>query len=172
MTNVDDREWYIHNIYCIWVNSLYLCFTLTQPQAVGAIQKKETYPDKVLYILSISHASVNDTGFYECSVTEQFTGKTHSSQVTITVHGNNLPLAWLSCTSVFFMQSYCRKWINQMCTWALTDQANIKELVTTKFHRLSFYSSQAFESCSWTPQKLHKYHQWPYDITCHTKRGQ
>ncbi|KAB5539700.1 hypothetical protein PHYPO_G00092030 [Pangasianodon hypophthalmus] len=55
-------------------------------EAVGAIQKKETYPDKVLYILSIPHASTNDTGFYECSVTEQSSGKTHSSQVTITVH--------------------------------------------------------------------------------------
>ncbi|KAI5090427.1 platelet-derived growth factor receptor alpha [Silurus meridionalis] len=55
-------------------------------EAVGAIQKKETYPDKVLYILSIPHASTNDTGFYECSVTDQSSGKTRSSEVTVVVH--------------------------------------------------------------------------------------
>ncbi|KAF4070920.1 hypothetical protein AMELA_G00279030 [Ameiurus melas] len=55
-------------------------------EAVGAVQKKETYPDKVLYILSIPHASTNDTGFYECSVTEQSSRKTHSAQVSIIVH--------------------------------------------------------------------------------------
>lgn len=145
------------------MNGLYFCFTLTQPQAVGAIQKKETYPDKVLYILSIPHASTNDTGFYECSVTEQSSGKTHSSQVSIIVHGNNLLLAWLSCTSVFSMQSYWRKWMKQMCTGALTDQANIKVLATTKFHSLSLYPSHCFERCSRTLQKLHMYRLCPYD---------
>lgn len=71
---------------------LYLFFTLTQCQAIGAIQKKESYPDKVLYILSIPHASMNDTGFYECAVSEQLSGQTRSSQVTITIHGNSLHL--------------------------------------------------------------------------------
>ncbi|KAG7316741.1 hypothetical protein KOW79_020282 [Hemibagrus wyckioides] len=55
-------------------------------QAVGAIQKKETYPDKVSYILIISHASMNDSGFYECSVTEQSSGQTSSSQLIVTIH--------------------------------------------------------------------------------------
>ncbi|KAM9435321.1 platelet-derived growth factor receptor alpha isoform 1-T4 [Clarias gariepinus] len=58
-------------------------------EAVGAIQKKETYPDKVLYILSIPHASTNDTGFYECSVTEHSSGKTRSSKVIVTVHAGS-----------------------------------------------------------------------------------
>ncbi|KAL6486112.1 hypothetical protein MHYP_G00055040 [Metynnis hypsauchen] len=55
-------------------------------QAVGAVQMKQTFPDKVLYILSIPHALVADSGYYECSVTEQFSGLTKSSSVTITVH--------------------------------------------------------------------------------------
>ncbi|XP_027001962.2 platelet-derived growth factor receptor alpha isoform X1 [Tachysurus fulvidraco] len=55
-------------------------------QAVGAMQKKETYPDKVSYILSIPHASTNDTGLYECSVTEPSVGQTRSSRVSIIVN--------------------------------------------------------------------------------------
>ncbi|XP_076873224.1 platelet-derived growth factor receptor alpha isoform X2 [Brachyhypopomus gauderio] len=59
-------------------------------QAVGAVQKKHTFPDKVLYILSIPQASLADSGFYECSVTEQSSSRTRSAGVTVTVHESSV----------------------------------------------------------------------------------
>lgn len=58
-------------------------------QAVGAVQMKQTFPDKVVYMLNIPHASVADSGFYECSVTDLSSLQTKSSSVTITVHGTS-----------------------------------------------------------------------------------
>ncbi|XP_077076669.1 platelet-derived growth factor receptor alpha [Siphateles boraxobius] len=55
-------------------------------QAREAVPIKLAFPDKVQYILNIPKSSMADTGHYECSVTNQFTGQTKSSSLGITVH--------------------------------------------------------------------------------------
>ncbi|KAL2089879.1 hypothetical protein ACEWY4_014567 [Coilia grayii] len=55
-------------------------------QAVDAVQMKQTLPDKVLYILSVPSASAHDGGAYECSITNNLTRQTRSSQVAVAVH--------------------------------------------------------------------------------------
>ncbi|XP_022520156.2 platelet-derived growth factor receptor alpha [Astyanax mexicanus] len=58
-------------------------------QAAGAVQMKQAFPDKVVYILNIPHASVADSGFYECSVTDISSSRAKSASVTVTVHGTS-----------------------------------------------------------------------------------
>ncbi|XP_066533035.1 platelet-derived growth factor receptor alpha isoform X2 [Hoplias malabaricus] len=58
-------------------------------QAIGAVQMKQTFPDMVVYILSVPQASVSDSGFYECSVTEQLSKTTKSSSGSISVHATS-----------------------------------------------------------------------------------
>ncbi|XP_062858175.1 platelet-derived growth factor receptor alpha isoform X2 [Trichomycterus rosablanca] len=57
--------------------------------AVGAVQTKQSLPEKVLYTLSIPQATINDTGFYECAVTGQSSNTTWFSSVFITVHAGS-----------------------------------------------------------------------------------
>lgn len=40
-------------------------------QAIDAVQMKQTFPDRVIYILSIPQATSQDSGAYECSVTDK-----------------------------------------------------------------------------------------------------
>lgn len=45
------------------------------------------FPGKVQYILNIPKASVKDSGFYECAVTNLLTRQTKSVNLGIAVHG-------------------------------------------------------------------------------------
>ncbi|KAK7889609.1 hypothetical protein WMY93_025169 [Mugilogobius chulae] len=54
-------------------------------QAVDAVQKKESFSEHVVYTLSIAKASAQDTGSYECSVTDQITGEVKTGTVAVTV---------------------------------------------------------------------------------------
>lgn len=81
----------IHNKHAMCVILLFtfsLC-SLTI-QAREAVPIKLAFPDKVQYILKIPNASVADTGYYECAVTNQFTRETKSISLGITVHGSSL----------------------------------------------------------------------------------
>lgn len=57
-----------------------------QKQAREAVLIKLAFPEKVQYILNIQKSSMADTGRYECSVTNQYTGQTKSRSLGITVH--------------------------------------------------------------------------------------
>lgn len=57
-----------------------------QKQAKDGVPIKLTLQDKIQYILNIPKASVEDTGRYECSVTNQLTRQTRSKSLGITVH--------------------------------------------------------------------------------------
>lgn len=50
---------------------------------------KQTFSDQVLYILNIPKATSEDSGTYECSVTNQFNGKVRTSSVAVTVFGKS-----------------------------------------------------------------------------------
>ncbi|XP_072294210.1 platelet-derived growth factor receptor alpha isoform X2 [Eucyclogobius newberryi] len=54
-------------------------------QAVDAVQKKESFLDHVVYTLSIPNASAQDSGSYECSVTDKITGEVKTRTVAVTV---------------------------------------------------------------------------------------
>ncbi|XP_032381838.1 platelet-derived growth factor receptor alpha [Etheostoma spectabile] len=58
-------------------------------QAVDAVQMKQTFPDRVLYILSIQQATSQDSGIYECSVTQHTSGEVRVSSVAVTVFEEN-----------------------------------------------------------------------------------
>uniref|UniRef100_A0A668A048 Platelet-derived growth factor receptor alpha n=1 Tax=Myripristis murdjan TaxID=586833 RepID=A0A668A048_9TELE len=50
---------------------------------------KQTLPDRVIYTLSIPHATSQDTGIYECSVTHDSSGEIRANSVAITVFEEN-----------------------------------------------------------------------------------
>ncbi|XP_058495284.1 platelet-derived growth factor receptor alpha isoform X2 [Solea solea] len=58
-------------------------------QAVDAVQMKQTFPDRVIYTLSVPHATSQDTGSYECSITHEISRQVRVSSVTITVFDEN-----------------------------------------------------------------------------------
>ncbi|XP_031167585.1 platelet-derived growth factor receptor alpha [Sander lucioperca] len=58
-------------------------------QAVDAVQMKQTFPDRVIYILSIQQATSQDSGTYECSVTQHISGEVRVSSVAVTVFEEN-----------------------------------------------------------------------------------
>ncbi|KAM9385980.1 platelet-derived growth factor receptor alpha isoform 2-T2 [Pholidichthys leucotaenia] len=61
----------------------------TKKQAVGAIQMKESFTDRVAYTLNIPHASSQDSGTYECSITHRASGEVRVSHVAVTVFEEN-----------------------------------------------------------------------------------
>ncbi|XP_037627127.1 platelet-derived growth factor receptor alpha [Sebastes umbrosus] len=58
-------------------------------QAVDAVQRKQTFPDRVVYTLSIPKATSQDSGSYECSVTQESSGEVRVSSVAVTVFEEN-----------------------------------------------------------------------------------
>ncbi|XP_059196558.1 platelet-derived growth factor receptor alpha isoform X2 [Centropristis striata] len=58
-------------------------------QAVGAVQMKQTLPDRVIYTLSIPQATAQDSGTYECSVTHEISGEVRAGSVAVTVFEEN-----------------------------------------------------------------------------------
>ncbi|KAL1022590.1 hypothetical protein UPYG_G00029630 [Umbra pygmaea] len=54
-------------------------------QAIDAVEEKQNLPNRVVYILSIPAASSQDSGVYECSVTNDITGKFKAERVAVTV---------------------------------------------------------------------------------------
>lgn len=56
---------------------------------MGAVQLKQTFPDWVIYTLSIPHATSQDSGTYECSVTHEFSREVRVSSVSVTVFGRS-----------------------------------------------------------------------------------
>ncbi|KAG7513222.1 hypothetical protein JOB18_002009 [Solea senegalensis] len=58
-------------------------------QAVDAVQMKQTFPDRVIYTLSVPHATSQDSGTYECSITHEISGKVRVSSVTVAVFDEN-----------------------------------------------------------------------------------
>ncbi|XP_068174610.1 platelet-derived growth factor receptor alpha [Antennarius striatus] len=58
-------------------------------QAVDAVQMKQTFPDQVIYTLSIPQSTSQDSGAYECSVTHQMSGEVRVSSVFVTVLEEN-----------------------------------------------------------------------------------
>lgn len=54
-------------------------------QAVDAVQMKQTFPDRVIYTLSIPQATSQDSGTYECSITHKISGKVRVSIAAVTV---------------------------------------------------------------------------------------
>ncbi|KAM8873655.1 platelet-derived growth factor receptor alpha isoform 2-T2 [Spinachia spinachia] len=58
-------------------------------QAVDAVQLKQSLPDRVVYTLSVPRASSQDSGAYECSVTEEFSGEIRVGSVTVAVSEEN-----------------------------------------------------------------------------------
>ncbi|XP_071005721.1 platelet-derived growth factor receptor alpha [Oncorhynchus clarkii lewisi] len=58
-------------------------------QAVDAVQLKQALPDRVVYTLSIPAASSQDSGVYECSITNNFSGEIRANMVAVTVFEEN-----------------------------------------------------------------------------------
>ncbi|XP_033476966.1 platelet-derived growth factor receptor alpha [Epinephelus lanceolatus] len=58
-------------------------------QAVDAVQMKQTFPDRVMYTLSIPQATTQDSGTYECSITHEISGEVRVSSVAVTVFDDN-----------------------------------------------------------------------------------
>ena len=50
---------------------------------------KQTLPDRVIYILSFPHATSQDSGIYECSITHETSGEVRVSTVAINVFGKS-----------------------------------------------------------------------------------
>ncbi|KAE8294515.1 Platelet-derived growth factor receptor alpha [Larimichthys crocea] len=75
------------NITCVTPTGLGFLQQWLHPkkQAVGAVQLKQTFPDWVIYTLSIPHATSQDSGTYECSVTHEFSREVRVSSVSVTV---------------------------------------------------------------------------------------
>lgn len=48
---------------------------------------KETFPDRVVYILGVPRATSLDSGTYECSITHVLSGAVRASGVAITIFG-------------------------------------------------------------------------------------
>lgn len=70
------------------------CLSLS-PQAAEAVQMKETFPDRVIYILSVPRATSQDSGTYECSITHVMSGTVRASRVAVTVFGEkHFYLSW------------------------------------------------------------------------------
>lgn len=76
------------NITCSVQGSKFLHQLWLHPkkQAVGAVQKKETFADHVVYSLSFAKVTARDSGSYECSVTDQVTGEVKTGTVAVTVY--------------------------------------------------------------------------------------
>lgn len=51
---------------------------------------KQTFPDRVIYTLSIPKATSQDSGTYECSITHEISGEVRVSSVAVTVFGKSL----------------------------------------------------------------------------------
>lgn len=58
-------------------------------QAVDAVQIKESFPDRVVYTLSIPQASSQDSGAYECSIAQETSGEVRVGSVAVTVFEEN-----------------------------------------------------------------------------------
>lgn len=58
-------------------------------QAADAVQSKHTFPDSVLYTLSVGSARPQDSGVYECSVMHVVSGETRVNSVAVTVFEEN-----------------------------------------------------------------------------------
>ncbi|XP_007550752.1 platelet-derived growth factor receptor alpha [Poecilia formosa] len=58
-------------------------------QAVNAIRTTESFPDWIIYTLSVPRAAAQDSGSYECSVRHKASGKTRVSSVAVSVFEGN-----------------------------------------------------------------------------------
>lgn len=58
-------------------------------QATEAFQTKQALPDQVIYTLSITQATSQDSGTYECSITNKISGVVRVSSVSVTVFEEN-----------------------------------------------------------------------------------
>ncbi|XP_023860711.1 platelet-derived growth factor receptor alpha-like [Salvelinus sp. IW2-2015] len=58
-------------------------------QAADAVQMKQTLPDRVVYTLSIPAATSQDSGVYECSITNNVSGEIRANRVAVTVFEEN-----------------------------------------------------------------------------------
>lgn len=66
-------------------------------QAAGAVQLKQTFPDRVIYTLSVPQATSEDSGTYECSVTDVFSGEVRVSSVAVAVFGESFSTSPARC---------------------------------------------------------------------------
>lgn len=56
---------------------------------------KETFPDRVVYILGVLRATSQDSGTYECSITHVMSGAVRASGVAVTIFGEeHFYLSW------------------------------------------------------------------------------
>lgn len=78
------------NITCIVPSGLDFQQQWLHPkkQAKDAVLMKETFPERVAYILSIPRATSQDSGTYECSVTDK-SGEVRVKKVAVTVFEEN-----------------------------------------------------------------------------------
>lgn len=51
---------------------------------------KETFPDRVVYILSVPRATSQDSGTYECSITHLLSGVIRANGAAVTIFGEKL----------------------------------------------------------------------------------
>ncbi|KAF7653152.1 hypothetical protein LDENG_00086480 [Lucifuga dentata] len=75
------------NITCIAPTGLAFLQQWLHPrkQAVDAVQMKESFPNRVIYTLSIPQATSQDSGTYECSITHEISGEVRASSVAVVV---------------------------------------------------------------------------------------
>ncbi|XP_041861672.1 platelet-derived growth factor receptor alpha isoform X2 [Melanotaenia boesemani] len=79
------------NITCIAPSGLDFQQQWLHPkkQALNATQMKHTFPERVIYILSIPQASSQDSGTYECSIKHKISGEVRVSSVAVAVFEEN-----------------------------------------------------------------------------------
>ncbi|XP_035509000.1 platelet-derived growth factor receptor alpha [Morone saxatilis] len=79
------------NITCVAPTGLVFQQQWLHPkkQAVDAVQMKQTYPDRVIYTLSIPQATSQDSGIYECSITHEISREVKVNSAAVTVFEEN-----------------------------------------------------------------------------------
>lgn len=61
---------------------------------------RETFPDRVVYILGVPRATSQDSGTYECSITHVMSGAVRASGVAITIFGEKHLARQASASSI------------------------------------------------------------------------
>lgn len=51
---------------------------------------KETFPDRVVYVLSVPRAASQDSGTYECSITHVVSGAVRAGGAAVAIFGESL----------------------------------------------------------------------------------
>ncbi|TWW57585.1 Platelet-derived growth factor receptor alpha [Takifugu flavidus] len=61
----------------------------SEETAVEAVQVKETFPDRVVYVLSVPRAASQDSGTYECSITHVMSGAVRAGGAAVAIFEEN-----------------------------------------------------------------------------------